>query len=77
MRRLKQDQNEHAPDSNCACLHPEDRRAFGRVFSRFADHPKACGCVTCGNPRNYEKNRGRTRDELRAELTQKEDLDMK
>ena len=32
-----------------------DARHVGRIMSRFADHPHACSCMSCRNPR---RNKG-------------------
>ena len=68
MRRIKTDRMEHKPSNglrgqpgfDCACFFigdcvgpVEDRAYHGKVFSRFADHPKVCNGPCCGNPRRY------------------------
>lgn len=69
MRRLKIDRNQHTGDFGleCPCFDDDAGKGRGRVFARFADYPKACGCYMCANPRRgaYKSERI-TLDEKRA-----------
>jgi hypothetical protein len=53
MRRLKQDWNHHYRNLVCPC------RTDPKVQSIMADTPKRCSVACCGNPRRYEKGKGR------------------
>ena len=59
MRRLREDRQEHSPtgqetlEEACPCFRPQGTKEFGRIFARFADYPKVCGGICCGNPRRY------------------------
>jgi hypothetical protein len=70
MRRLKADRQEHSPygtktlEETCDCFAPKESKAFGKIFSRFADTPKPCSCISCGNKRHLE---GPTIQERRAD----------
>lgn len=61
LRRLLADRQSHLRDSTCPCLSPEARRARGKTFARFADHPKTCSAYCCGNPRRHASS---TRERL-------------
>lgn len=50
MRRIHEDRAEHGTDRSCPCFTANGR---GRVFARFADHPKVCSGPCCGNPRRH------------------------
>lgn len=65
-RRIREDRAQHGADRHCPCFDPEADRARGKTFSRFADYPKASGCVCCGNPRRHYGNGAVTIQELRA-----------
>jgi hypothetical protein len=62
MRRIREDRAEHGSDLGCSCFDPD-----GKVFARFADHPKQCSSWCCGNPRRHYG--AVTRQEQRAATT--------
>ena len=57
---MKEDRNEHYNDLDCPCNGVGDKRTVGKVFSRFADHPKVCSGPCCGNPRRFLKSKTKT-----------------
>lgn len=60
-RRIRADRAQHGNDRRCECFQAGDGR--GRIFARFADHPKHSSCLCCSNPRRLN---GASLDELRA-----------
>ena len=60
-RRLKEDKQQHrifgqnTLEETCACFTRPGTKEYGRVFARFADTPKVCSFLGCGNPRKWFK----------------------
>jgi len=54
IKRLKEDRAEHGSDTSCQCFCSDAGRGKGKIFARFADYPKHCGCFMC-NQKKWDK----------------------
>lgn len=61
LRRLREDKQQHKIfgqeklEEACECFAQPGSKGYGRIFSRFADTPKRCSFICCGNPRKWLK----------------------